>query len=110
MTLNLDVPYTLKEVLGAMTNRYKLQELAYHGGEIEAPIILLADVEDIINKAKLTKRQLEVVDLYFYNQLTQEATAKILNISQQAVQDYISKIKCKLAKVINSQKAGDRLD
>lgn len=98
MSINLDLPYTLNFMLGAMTNREKLEASLYASGIDSANIIM--DIDILIEEAKLTKKQAEVVRLYYYNQMTQEEVSKVLGISQQAVLDHLNKIKDKLAKVV----------
>ena len=98
MAINLDLPYTLNFMLGAMTNKAKLEASLYDSGIESAD--LLMDIENLIQEAKLTKKQAGVVRLYYYNQMTQEEVSKQLGISQQAVLDHLNKIKDKLAKVI----------
>ncbi len=98
MGIKLDLPYTKNFMLGAMTNRAKLQESTYFGLIDSAD--LLMDVDLMLKEANLTAKQSEVVELYFFNQLTQEEVAKHLNISQQAVLDHINKAKDRVTKVI----------
>lgn len=90
--------YTSSFMVGAMTNKKKIEESLYFSGVDK--LDLLIDIELLLKEAKLTERQKEVVDLYFFNQYTQEEVSKVLGISQQAVLDHIKKIKNKIQKVI----------
>lgn len=98
MSINLDMPYTTNFMVGAMTNRAKLEASVYASGIESADLVM--DIDNLIQEAKLTKKQAEVVRLYYYNQMTQEEVSKVLGISQQAVLDHLNKIKDKLTKVI----------
>lgn len=96
--VNLDMPYTLPFMLGAMTNKERIQEPIYL--KLEDSIDLLIDVDLMIEKAKLTEKQKEVVELYYFGQMTQEEVAEQLGITQQAVLDHINKIKERLNNVL----------
>ncbi len=98
MAISLDLPYTLNFMLGAMTNRAKLEADVYDSGIESANLIM--DIDALIQESKLTKKQAEVVRLYYYKQMTQEEVSNVLGISQQAVLDHLNKIKDKLTKVI----------
>lgn len=96
--VNLDMSYTLPFMLGVMTNRERIQEPIYLN--LEDSIDLLIDVDLMIERAKLTKKQKEVVELYYFGQMTQEEVAEQLGITQQAVLDHINKIKERLNTVL----------
>lgn len=98
MVSNSDLSYTKEFMLGAMSNKKKL-EASLYGSGIQA-VELLMDIEFLMKEAKLTDKQLQVVDLYYYNQMTQEEVSNKLGISQQAVLDHLNKIKDKINKVI----------
>ena len=86
--------YTSSFMVGAMTNKKKIEESLYYSGVDK--LDLLIDIDLLLVEAKLTERQKEVVALYFFNQYTQEEVSKVLGISQQAVLDHIKKIKNKI--------------
>lgn len=101
----VDIPYTLNFMLGAMTNKKKLEESLYYSGVEQLETII--DMELLIEEAKLTDKQTQVVELYFFNQFTQEEVSQKLGISQQAVLDHIKKVKNKLEKVLERWRALD---
>lgn len=94
---NIDLSYTTGFMVGAMTNKKKIEESLYYSGVDK--LDLLIDIDLLLVEAKLTERQKEVVVLYFFLQYTQEEVSKVLGISQQAVLDHIKKIKNKIQKV-----------
>ena len=96
---NIDLSYTTGLMVGAMTNKKKIEESLYYSGVDK--LDLLIDIDLLLVEAKLTERQKEVVELYFFLQYTQEEVSKVLGISQQAVLDHIKKIKNKIQKVID---------
>lgn len=96
---NIDLSYTTGFMVGAMTNKKKIEESLYYSGVDK--LDLLIDIDLLLVEAKLTERQKEVVVLYFFLQYTQEEVSKVLGISQQAVLDHIKKIKNKIQKVID---------
>lgn len=85
-------------MVGSMTNRKKIEESLYYSGVDK--LDLLIDIDLMLKEANLTARQKQVVELYFFNQYTQEEVSEVLHISQQAVLDHIKKIKIKIQKVI----------
>ena len=96
---NIDLSYTTGFMVGAMTNKKKIEESLYYSGVDK--LDLLIDIDLLLVEAKLTERQKEVVELYFFLQYTQEEVSEVLGISQQAVLDHIKKIKNKIQKVID---------
>lgn len=96
---NIDLSYTTGLMVGAMTNKKKIEESLYYSGVDK--LDLLIDIDLLLVEAKLTERQKEVVELYFFLQYTQEEVSDVLGISQQAVLDHIKKIKNKIQKVID---------
>lgn len=93
-----NISYTLEFVLGAMANRKKIEESLYYSGVEQLEIII--DIDFMLEEAYLTEKQAQVVDLYFFNQYTQEEVSRKLEISQQAVLDHIKKSKNKIEKVL----------
>lgn len=63
-----------------------VRESRFFGGDLDASNLLI-DFELTFEKARLTKKQLEVLDLLYEQDFTQEETATRLGISQQAVVD-----------------------
>lgn len=98
MAVKLDLPYTLNFILGTMSNKAKLEEATYLGST--ESVDLLLDLDMLTEEAKLTKKQSEVVGLYYYEQYTQGEVAEKLGISQQAVLDHLNKAKKRIEKVI----------
>ncbi|WP_300857220.1 sigma factor-like helix-turn-helix DNA-binding protein [uncultured Clostridium sp.] len=94
-----NIEYTTNFMLGALSNKLKIKESLYYKGFNN--IDLLIDLDLLINQSNFTKRQLEVLTLYFIHQNTQEEVSAILGISQQAVLDHIKKIKIKIQKTLD---------
>lgn len=93
-----DMPYTTEFMVGSMSNKKKIEESLYFSGIEQLEILL--DMELMIQEARLTEKQAQVVELYFFNQYTQEEVSKKLGISQQAVLDHIKKVKQKIHGVL----------
>ena len=91
--------YSSSFMIGAMSNRKKIEESLYFSGVDK--LELLIDMDLLLKEAKLTERQKEVVELYFFNQYTQEEVSELLGVSQQAVLDHIKKTKAKIQKVVD---------
>lgn len=100
-----DIPYTNKFMIGAMANKKKIEESLYLNGIDQLEIII--DIDLMLKEAKLTDKQAQVVELYFFNQYTQEEVSQKLGISQQAVLDHINKVKLKIRKVLEEWKTKD---
>lgn len=105
-TINAEIPYTSNFMVGTMTNKAKIEEGLLYAGAIDQ-VDLLIDLELLLEEAGLTEKQMQVVELYFYNQYTQEEVSKVLNVSQQAVLDHIKKVKQKINKVLERWKTCD---
>ena len=100
-----DIPYSSEFMLGSMSNRRKIEEGLLYSGVDQLDLIL--DIDLMLEQAKLTEKQKQVVELYFFNQYTQEETSKQLGISQQAVLDHIKKVKLKIRKVLKGWEEKD---
>ena len=96
--MKTNIPYTLEFMVGAMSNKRKIEESLYFSGVEQLELLL--DIELMLEEARLTDKQAQVVELYFFNQYTQEEVSKKLGISQQAVLDHIKKVKQKIKKVL----------
>lgn len=95
----LTIPTTEDFILGALANKKSLEESSFYTAGIEALDILIT-LERIVKESRLTSKQNLVLELYYYDQLTQEEVSKVMGISQQAVLDHLEKIKKKLNKVL----------
>ena len=94
----VEITYKVNNVL-ALLKRYKqIQEDAYYSGIMDG-INVKIDLDLLIKKAKLTDRQYQVVEQYYFEQKTQKETAQVLGISQQGVTDHLNSIKKKITKV-----------
>lgn len=91
--------YTTGSMLGSLGNYEKICECAVSNGNMEQ-IDLKIDLEILVNEAKLTEKQQQVLQLYYIEQYTQDETADKLGITQQAVLDHLGKIKRKITKVL----------
>lgn len=100
-----NIPYTLEFMVGAMSNKMKIEESLYYSGVDKLDLII--DMELMLQEAKLTGKQAKVVELYFFNQYTQEEVSKKLGISQQAVLDHLNKVKQKINKVLKGWEKKD---
>lgn len=96
---NINIPYTSEFIIGSLSNKAKIEESLLYAGGIDQ-LNLLIDLELLLEEAKLTERQMQVVDLYYCKQYTQEEVSRVLNVSQQAVLDHIKKAKQKINKVL----------
>lgn len=103
--INSDIPYSTKFMVGAMANKKKIEESLYYLGVEQLDLII--DIDLMLKEAKLTEKQAQVVELYFFSQYTQEEVSKKLGISQQAVLDHINKVKQKIKKVLEGWKDKD---
>lgn len=101
----VDIPYSTEFMVGSMSNRRKIEESLYFSGIEQLEILI--DMDMMLKEAELTEKQAQVVDLYFFNQFTQEEVSQKLGISQQAVLDHIKKVKMKLQKVLKGWKDKD---
>lgn len=95
----LEIPYSLTYMTGSMSNRFKIEESCFYSGGIDQ-VDLLLDIDMMLAEAQLTEKQLQVIQLYYFNQFTQEEVSKKMGISQQAVLDHLKKAKTKLVKVL----------
>lgn len=97
--VNSNIPYTSDFIIGSLSNKEKIEASLLYAGGIDQ-VDLLIDLELLLEEAGLTEKQMQVVELYFYKQYTQEEVSKVLNVSQQAVLDHIKKVKQKINKVL----------
>lgn len=97
--------YTQEFMLGAMPNRERIEEGLYYSGVNQLEILL--DMDLLLEEARLTEKQLQVVNLYFFKQFTQEEVAKVMGTSQQAVLDHLKKVKLKINKVLKGWAKAD---
>lgn len=87
---------TVKGILALLNNVHHVRELRYWG-DYDASNLLL-DLEHSMTRAKLTRRQRQVLDLVYEEDLTQTEAARRLGVSQQAVNDHILSAARKIAK------------
>lgn len=102
----ITTPTTKEFFLGALANKKNLEESSFYSAGVDSLDILMT-IEKLVSEAKLTSKQNTVLELYFYDQLTQEEVSRIMGISQQAVLDHLEKIKKKLNKVLKKWRAKD---
>lgn len=102
----IDIPYSTAFVVGTLANRKKIEESLYYAGGI-SNLDTLLDIDLLIQASNLTEKQFQVLQLYYYNQLTQEEISRVMGISQQAVLDHLNKVKQKLGRVIKVWRAKD---
>lgn len=70
---------------------------------------ILADIELAIQNVKLSKRQREILDLVFEQELTQCEASEVLGISQQAVSQHINTIVQRVADYEWGKHRGNRI-
>ena len=92
------IDITEASVLSVMRNHRKISIEAYAVGDPEKVEILI-DIDILLREANLTDRQMQIVELYFMEQRTQEQTAEVLGITQQAVGDQLTIIKRRIKEV-----------
>lgn len=92
------IEITETSVLSIISNHRKISIEAYAVGDPEKVEILI-DIDLLLREANLTDRQRQIVELYFIEQRTQEQTAEVLGISQQAVGDQLPIIKRRIKEV-----------
>ena len=102
----LDMPYTSAYIMGSLSNRLKIQESCYYTGVIDQ-VDLILDMDRLLEEANLTEKQLQVIQLYYFNQYTQDEVSKKMGISQQAVLDHLKKVKVKISKVVEVWRVKD---
>jgi RNA polymerase sigma factor (sigma-70 family) len=76
-------------VRALLDNIHHVREQRFQRGDYDAAILLL-DLNDSFNSAKLTARQRQVLSLSFELDLKQEEVASLLGISQQGVSDHVN--------------------
>lgn len=86
------VEFTEDKILSILANHRKVSIEAYALGNPQKVEILI-DIDLLLKEANLTDRQLQIVELYFIKQLTQDQVAETLGVSQQAVCDQLPIIK-----------------
>jgi len=67
-------------------------------GDYDAAVLLI-DLENAKEKAKLTERQFEALQLIYEDDLTQEDAAKVLGISQQVLARHLNVATSKIADI-----------
>lgn len=90
--------YTLESILYIIRNKESLMSEA-EMGSIDL-IGMILDAEDILVKANLTKRQLEIFTLYYRADHTLATVGEQLGITHQAVADAINQSKKKIQRVL----------
>jgi DNA-directed RNA polymerase specialized sigma subunit len=73
-------------VLSLLYSLNQIGERRFYEGDMDA-CVLLMDLELSIEKAGLTKKQKEILNLLYYKGLTQKEAAEVTGSSQQAVLD-----------------------
>ena len=90
--------YSERYMLGAMLNRGKIKQSLFAGNLNNIDLII--DIDLLLMEANLTDKQMYIIELYYFNQMTQQEISRELKISQQAVLDHMNKIKKKIHKVL----------
>jgi DNA-directed RNA polymerase specialized sigma24 family protein len=67
-------------------------------GDYDAAVLLI-DLENAKEKAKLTERQFEALQLIYEDDLTQEDAAKVLGVRQDAISRHIDAATSKIADI-----------
>lgn len=99
MSNKSNIRYNEKTVYSTVKNLPMLKEQAYYTSNFDV-IDTIVDMEILIKKAKLTKTQLDVFNLYFIQGYTLEEIAKMYNYTTQATFNNVKRSKDKIRKVL----------
>lgn len=91
--------YTEKTVYSTFKNMPMLKEQAYYTSNFDI-IDTIVDMEILLKKAKLTKTQKDVFNLYFIQGYTLDEIAKLHNYTTQATFNNIKRSKDKIRKIL----------
>jgi predicted DNA binding protein len=78
-------------------HRDKLKESCYLHGGVDV-LVLLIDFEALENATTLTRRQRELLDMYYREGCTQQELADMYEMSRQTVGEHIGRAVMKLSK------------
>ena len=93
---------TKKGVLSLLCSIHQVGEKRFYEGDYDA-CNLLIDLESAIEKAGLTVKQKQIIDLLYYKGFTQIEAAQVTGSSQQAV---LNRKKNAIHKIITFNKKG----
>lgn len=94
MQYKANIPYTFNFMMGALEQRNRVKESLQYSCIDQ--IDLHIDLDLLLKQSNLTKRQQEVIELYYCEQMTQDLVSKKLGISQQAVLSHLKQAKHKI--------------
>lgn len=99
MSNKSNIRYNEKTVYSTVKNLPMLKEQAYYTSNFDI-IDTIVDMELLIKKAKLTKTQADVFNLYFIQGYTLEEIAKSHNYTTQATFNNVKRAKDKIRKIL----------
>ena len=107
-SLDAEIEYTKESVQNILEHFFHFQNSMY-AGNTDA-VVLITDIKEATKKAKLTEQQKRVYYCRFLQEYTQDETAEVLGISQQAVSKHIELIVLKLYRILNGSLIGADMD
>lgn len=94
---------TIFGVTSLLKDIHTLREKRFQGTDTSLISCILIDFERLVEKARLTQRQKEVLYLHYELDLTQAEVAEELGISQQAVSKHIDNAIAKIVIVAKEE-------
>ena len=95
-----------RRVRKILTNIYEIEERQYSRGDYGA-VVTLIDFKQALRLADLTERQREAIRLVFYEGFEQGEARLKMNVSQQAVSQFID---AAIRKIANTYEKWEELD
>lgn len=96
---------TAKGVEKLLRDRHRIASRRFNGDYAACDIII--DLNDAIEKAKLSRRQVETITFLYGCDLTQSEAAAEMSVTQQAVQQFNSEACRKIAQVFREWDYGE---
>jgi len=97
--------HTVEQVKAVLLSYEKLKAVVEGGGSFTSFSELLLDVDRLTKECKFSKRQKEIIKLYYLNGYNQTEVARLLNISQQGVCFHLGTIDVKIHETLKKWKA-----
>ncbi len=96
----METTYNIDDILFAITNSTTYEDTASLSGEYSWLDIVI-DAKSIVEKAGLTKRQQQIFNMYYVDDLTLIVIGKKLGVSHQGVYDALKQSKVKIQRVLD---------
>jgi DNA-directed RNA polymerase specialized sigma subunit len=94
--------YTVPFIVSLIQNKHKIGESRYFKADLSASDMLM-DLDEIVAKAKLTDKQMYIMENYWIAGYTQAEVAFKLGITQQMIEKHSKAIKKKVKKILLEQ-------